>query len=248
MKAIFLNGKKAIFSCCFLLIFVFISVFSVNFLPYINDYYVNKTNANAEKIRPKILIDPGHGGVDGGAVSPIDKTVEKGLNLQIANRCRDLFLIMGYDVTMTRTEDISIHDDSAKTIRQKKVSDLKNRLNMLESGDFELLLSVHMNIFSKGQYHGTQVFFGGKNEQSAKYAKSIQNAVQKHLQTDNDRVEKQSSRSIYILYNATKPAVMAECGFLSNYEELCKLKSDDYQKRLSLCLVGGIIENKYSDN
>ena len=104
---------------------------------------------------PQILIDAGHGGVDGGAVSPVDGTVEKELNLEIAAKTRDIMRLMGFRVKMTRESDISIHDEDADTIRRKKVSDIKNRLKMLDEGECEFLISIHMNIFSQQKYSGT---------------------------------------------------------------------------------------------
>lgn len=220
-------------------------ILSVNGFSGAKRLYFRCVGASPAYVPPKILVDAGHGGVDGGAVSPIDKTVEKELNLAVAARLCDLLKIMGYDVVMTRTEDISIHGAEANTIRQKKVSDLKNRLKLLDEGDCELLISVHMNIFSESRYSGTQVFYGGGNERSLPLAEELQKSVKSLVQPDNERVVKRSGKSIYILYNAKKPAVMAECGFLSNYEELTRLKSPPYQQKLAAALMSGLNEYQY---
>ena len=196
---------------------------------------------------PQILIDAGHGGVDGGAVSPVDGTVEKELNLEIAAKTRDIMRLMGFRVKMTRESDISIHDEGADTIRRKKVSDIKNRLKMLDEGECEFLISIHMNIFGQQKYSGTQVFFGGNNAQSETLAESVQSNVKALLQPNNERTVKKSTKSIYLLYNAKKPAIMAECGFLSNAAELQKLKSADYQQKLAAAIVKGAADYKYSE-
>lgn len=222
--------------------------FSVNFAQFFgNNSAISVDGDGGTAAMPVILVDAGHGGVDGGAVSPIDGTVEKGLNLEIALKTRDLLRIMGFRVQMTREDDRSIHNDDADTIRRKKVSDLKNRLAMLENGECEFLISIHMNIFSQQKYSGTQVFYGGGNEQSQALAEAVQRNVKQFLQPDNERVVKKSTKSIYLLYNAKKPAIMAECGFLSNNDELQKLKSAEYKQQLAAAIVKGAADFKYSE-
>ncbi|MDR1630551.1 MAG: N-acetylmuramoyl-L-alanine amidase [Oscillospiraceae bacterium] len=190
---------------------------------------------------PVFVIDAGHGGEDGGAVSTDGKTIEKDINLQIALKVRDLLAAYGLKTVMTRTDDRSIHDDTAKTVRQKKVSDIHNRLDLLEGYDNAVLVSIHQNKFSESQSKGTQVFFSPNNPQSQILADEIQGAVRNLLQNDNSRLTKKSGSSIYILYNATKPAVMVECGFLSNPADTKSLKQEDYQRRLAFSIVAGIL-------
>lgn len=213
----------------------------------LEQHYVNSLGNDIQQKKPIILVDAGHGGVDGGAIAPSDMTVEKNLNLSIALKVRDLFLMMGYGVIMTRETDISIHDDSASTIRQKKVSDLKNRLKMLDFGEAEMLVSIHMNIFSQSKYSGTQVFYGAKNDESRLLAEAVQNSIKTHIQPQNDRVIKPSTKSIYLLYNANKPAIMTECGFLSNIDELNKLKNNTYQQTMAFGIVCGVNDYKFKN-
>lgn len=194
-----------------------------------------------EDSTPLFIIDPGHGGEDGGAVASDKVTVEKDLNLEIAHRVRDLLACYGYETQMTRTDDRSIHDEGANTVRKRKVSDLHNRLKILESQDRAVLISIHQNKFTNGRNSGAQVFFSGNNPDSEILAGEIQSAVCNLLQNENTRQIKQSTSSIYILFNATKPAVMVECGFLSNAEETLKLKDEEYQRKLAFSIVAGII-------
>lgn len=221
--------------------------FTVNFAQLFGNNASVSVVGGAALAMPTVLIDAGHGGVDGGAVSPVDGTVEKELNLDVAAKTRDFMRLMGFRVQMTRESDISIHDEGASTIRQKKVSDIKNRLKMLNEGDAEFLISIHMNIFGIKKYSGTQVFYGGGNAQSQTLAESVQSNVKTLLQPDNARVVKESTKSIYLLYNAKKPAVMVECGFLSNAEELQKLKSADYRQQLAAAIVKGAADYKFSE-
>lgn len=188
-----------------------------------------------------VIIDAGHGGIDGGT-SAADGTVEKGINLQIALKLNEILNSMGVKTIMTRTEDISIHDLSAQTIRQQKVSDIKNRLKIINETDNSVFVSIHQNHYSKSQYSGTQVFYSKNDPDSQKLADSIRLSVVSYLQPENSREIKQSGTDIYLLYHAQKPAVMVECGFLSNYEETQKLKNEKYQRELAFSVALGIID------
>lgn len=235
-------AKKLMFGVLAMALCAVMIVLSVNLTQKIGDIA-----ASGEGLikPPTVLVDAGHGGVDGGAVSPIDGTVEKSLNLQIACKLRDMLRMFGVQVKMTRESDISVHDDDAQTIRRKKVTDLKNRLNMLNNGCCDTLISVHMNIFSQGKYHGTQVFYGGLNPQSEVLAKSVQENIKSLIQQDNSRVQKKSGKNIYLLYNARKPAIMAECGFLSNSDDLSLLKTHEYQMKIAGAISCGFIAYKF---
>ena len=118
---------------------------------------------------------------------------------------------------------------------------------MLDEGECEFLVSIHMNIFVQQKYNGTQVFYGGNNAQSQALAESVQSNVKALIQPNNERVVKKSTKSIYLLYNAKKPAIMVECGFLSNAAELQKLKSADYQQQLAAVIAKGAAGFRFSD-
>lgn len=187
-----------------------------------------------------VIIDAGHGGIDGGAVG-IDGTVEKDINLSVALKLDELLRASGINTRMTRTEDISIHDESAKTVRQKKVSDIHNRFGIMEETENSIFVSIHQNHFDKPKYHGTQVFYSGNNPDSLELANCVQSAVVRTIQPENSRVVKKSGTEIYLLYHAMRPAIMVECGFLSNPEEVGLLKTSEYQSKLALAIYDGIL-------
>ncbi len=202
-----------------------------------SDSFVKSSNSNM----PVIIIDAGHGGADGGAVAD-DNTQEQYINLDIALKMNDILTELGYETIMTRTDDNSIHDPDAQTIREKKVSDLHNRLKIIQSNPDSIFVSVHQNHFSESKYSGTQVFYSGNNPKSENLAQMIQQNVKELLQPENKRVIKESGDSIFLLYNSEVPSVLVECGFLSNLEETEKLKNEEYRLQMAEAVCKGIIE------
>lgn len=188
-----------------------------------------------------VIIDAGHGGVDGGTSSD-DGILEKELNLQIALKVNEFLKSMGINTVMTRTKDVSIHDNSATTIREKKVSDIRNRLKIINETKNSVFVSIHQNHFSQEKYHGTQIFYSKNNPESSSLADAVRQSVISVLQPDNSREIKQSGSEIYLLYHAESPSVMIECGFLSNKEETEKLKDDEYQNKLAFLISLGIMD------
>lgn len=191
------------------------------------------------KAGPCLLIDPGHGGEDGGAVAA-DGTQEKNINLSIALPLRDMLKIMGYEVRMTRSEDISIHDPDCQTVREKKVGDLKNRLALYEQAS--LVVGIHQNKFEIPKYYGTQVFYSANNPESKLLATEIRQSVLTLLQPENKRELKKADSNIYLLDKTKVPAVLVECGFLSNPAELEKLKDPEYRSQMAFAIAGGILQ------
>ena len=185
-----------------------------------------------------MIIDAGHGGMDGGAIG-IDGQIEKEINLSIALKLDTMLQAYGFQTILTRNSDVSIHSADAKTVRQQKTSDLKNRLKLLEDTESGILISIHQNQYSKSSAHGTQVFYGRNCAQSKELAEMLQKTITGYLQPDNTREIKQATKDIYILYQATKPAVMVECGFLSNREEAARLTDEEYQDQIafSICMA-----------
>lgn len=200
------------------------------------------SNSSAVKEKQLIILDPGHGGEDGGATG-IDGTLEKDLNLQVSLKLRDILTVMGYEVIMTRESDISIHDEEADTTRERKHTDLINRAGMIEKNPDCLYIGIHMNKFPDGKYSGTQVFYSDNNKQSESLADSIQKSVVIKTQPKNTRAIKKATDDIYILKTAQAPAVMVECGFVSNEAELANLKNSDYQSTLAFAIAAGIMAN-----
>ncbi len=184
-----------------------------------------------------VVIDAGHGGEDGGAVSA-DGVRESTLNLQIALRLNDLFHLLGQETAMVRTEDVSIHSDDNATIAAKKVSDLKNRVKFVENITNPLLVSIHQNMFEQTKYYGTQVFYA-PTPGSQELAETLQTMVAESLDTTNHRAAKQAN-AVYLMEHIGCTGILVECGFLSNPTECAKLCTDGYQKQLSLAIAGGV--------
>lgn len=198
-------------------------------------------NADISEKLPTVIVDAGHGGEDGGCVA-LDGTLEKDINLKISNKIASILENFGFDVIKIRDDDKSIYDDTAKTISQKKVSDLHNRVDIFNSDDNNVVLSIHQNKFDDSKYHGTQVFYSNNNESSKELADCIKNSITNLIQKDNDRECKKADSSIFILDKTSVPAVIVECGFLSNGEEREKLKTEKYQDEIAYSICLGFLE------
>ena len=192
-------------------------------------------------VLPCIIIDAGHGGEDGGAQTA-DGVLEKEINLDIAKRLETLFSALGFETKMTRTDDALSYDASCKTIREKKVSDIRARFSMMEQTPNAVFLSIHQNHYSEPKYAGAQVFYSANTAESPLLAEAIQRSIVRTLQPENERVIKPCGDEVYLLYHAKKTAVMVECGFLSNPQEASKLEDENYQTALSLCIVQGVLD------
>ena len=191
----------------------------------------------------RIVIDPGHGGEDAGAIAS-DGTLEKDLNLEIANLIKVILELNGCNVTMTRQEDTLLYDkygDLNDYTGHKKVYDLKNRLKIASEYENSIYVGIHMNKFPIEKYSGLQVYYSSNNDLSYDIANEVKDAVTKSLQPHNTRPLKRADNSIYILDKATIPAVLIECGFMSNEMELSLLKDKEYQKSLALCLFSSLV-------
>lgn len=199
-----------------------------------------ETVSNSKEYLPIIILDAGHGGEDGGASSD-DGILEKDINLKIALKLRDMLNLSGFDVKMTRDKDISIYDQSAKSVREQKVSDLKNRLAMVNENTNNILLSIHQNKFTQSKYFGTQIFYSENNPKSFEIADKIKTSVVKLTQPDNTR-ETKPGKDIFLLSQTQNPAVIVECGFLSNPDEAAKLNSNDYQQQLAFAIYCGFLQ------
>lgn len=189
-----------------------------------------------------IVIDPGHGGVDGGAISVTGKP-ESSFNLEISLRLNDLLHLLGYQTKMIRKEDISVYT-SGNTIAQKKVSDLKERLRIIEDTAHPILLSIHQNIFSQERYRGAQVFYADTTG-SADLAKELQNLFIQTLNKGSNRTCRRS-KGVYIMEHIRCPGVLIECGFLSNIQEEALLRTSEYQKKLC-CIIASSLSRFLSN-
>lgn len=189
----------------------------------------------------KIVIDPGHGGVDGGAVG-YSGSIEKDLNLDISLKLRDLLTACGFEVVMTREDDRSIHDDSALSIREKKHSDLYNRLAIYNDDPMVLVVSVHLNQYGDSSVSGTQIYYSPNQPASKELAQSIQSAFVVQLQPENRRGIKPAENDLFLLFHAEVPAVLCECGFVSNPEEEAKLLDEEYRSKIAFSILTGIMD------
>jgi len=191
--------------------------------------------------RPVVIIDAGHGGEDGGAVGK-NGVFEKELNLLIASDLRDMLRANGINVIMTREEDVMLYDKNADYKGRKKMLDLAARLKIAESYEDCIFVSIHMNSFPQEKYSGLQVYYSGNSPNSLTLADKIQLSVREHLQKDNSRKTKKASGNIFLLDRIQSPAVLIECGFLSNPEECCMLCSEEYRRKLTMSIFCGINE------
>ena len=183
-----------------------------------------------------IIIDAGHGGVDGGATS-CTGVPESQLNLQIALRLNDLLHLLGYRTNMIRTEDISVYT-SGDTIAAKKISDLKERVRIIDETEKAILISIHQNYFTDSRYSGAQVFYPG-TQGSEIFAKDMQNKFVTSLNPGSNRQAKRIS-GVYLMEHIQCTAVLVECGFLSNPEEEEKLRCAQYQKKLCCVIAASV--------
>jgi N-acetylmuramoyl-L-alanine amidase len=182
-----------------------------------------------------LVLDAGHGGEDGGAVS-ITGVPESRINLSIVLSLRDVLGLYGVDPILLREEDISLHTGDANTLREKKRSDLKNRTAAIEAVEGGTLLSIHQNTYPGSRYHGTHVFYAPTDGSQA-LADHVQNSIKTALQPDNERAVKQIPDTVYIMNHITCPAILIECGFLTNPAEEAMLRDPDYQRKLSAVIA-----------
>ena len=188
-----------------------------------------------------IILDAGHGGEDGGA-SSASGALEKEINLAITMSLRDLLVASGVRVILTRSDDTLLYDKTADYHGRKKALDLAARRKIAEETPNAIFISIHMNSFPQAQYHGLQVWYSKNNPASLFLAESIQ-LTSKQLQPENNRRVKAATSSIYLLHHLTCPAVLVECGFLSNPEEAALLTTDEYQEKLAFLLFLAISDS-----
>lgn len=186
--------------------------------------------------RTCIVVDAGHGGIDGGATS-CSGVLESQLNLEIALRLNDLIRFLGYDTRMIRTTDTSIYTEG-NTIASQKVSDLKERVKIVNETENPILVSIHQNTFPDGRYSGAQVFYANDPE-SQKLAKQLQAAFASTINPGSRRQCKPSD-GIYLMQSICFPGVLIECGFISNPSEEANLRSETYQKQIACVIAASL--------
>lgn len=205
------------------------------------------TSAVAQRLPLKrshtIVIDAGHGGEDGGAASSAGRP-ESAYNLEIALKVRDLFQLLGHRTKMIRIRDESVYA-TGSTIAEKKASDLKERVRMVNATDNAVLVSIHQNMFSDSRYHGAQVFYGPEGESKA-LAEKLQTSFCQTINPGSNRKIKKAD-GIYLMQHIQCTGVLVECGFLSNPEEEALLRTKEYQQKLS-CVITGTLSQFLTDS
>ncbi|MBQ8850493.1 MAG: N-acetylmuramoyl-L-alanine amidase [Clostridia bacterium] len=192
-------------------------------------------------VLPVVVIDAGHGGEDGGTVGQ-NGAYEKDINLSIALMLSDMLRANGIETVLTRSDDILLYDKNSNYHGQKKIQDLATRRKIAESYENAVFVSIHMNSFPEEKYSGLQVYYS-KNDESSKFlAESIQSLTKEKLLPDNTRKCKAADSNIYLLDRLSCPAILVECGFLSNPQECARLSDSTYQKQLALCLCKALTE------
>lgn len=219
----------SLYFCLFCLVLVVSILFSMGFSKGITVFSEN----SPPKISQVFVIDAGHGGVDGGATSVLG-SLESHINLSISKKLNDVMHLLGLHTVMIRTEDISVYTEG-ETIAQKKISDLKQRVRIIEDTPDAILISIHQNFYGDNRYAGAQTFYG-TNPQSKELADLLQKSFR--LNTNSSRTIKQAN-GIYIMQQVTRPSVLIECGFISNYQEATLLQDSTYQTKLA-CIIATV--------
>ena len=189
---------------------------------------------------PTLVIDAGHGGFDGGAIGS-DGTAEQDINLSIARRVQALAGFFGVRTAMTRADENALDYDIGRPIRENKVADIRARERIVCAADSPVFVSIHLNKFSDPQYHGAQVFYSPNHADSKTLAEALQACLAAGCDPANTRQAKQADRAIYLMDRLTCPAVIVECGFLSNPAEERLLNRTEYHKKLAACIVTGYL-------
>ena len=187
-----------------------------------------------------VIVDPGHGGVDGGA-STADGVLERDLNLEVAQRVRDLLCLIGQRAVLTRTTEEDLHTEG-DTIRERKVSDTRNRVALVNGTENGLLLSIHQNSLPSSPATRGAFVFWNRVAGAEDLAKALQDALNGSVNQGNEKEARQIPDSVYLMNHVTAPGVLVECGFLSNPAEAAALQDPAYQTRLAVAITAGVLE------
>ena len=226
------NLKTAIRVMTALLVMV-----AVYFVLYGRSEQASSGKVEQEKKKPCVVIDAGHGGADPGKVG-INGALEKDINLEIAKKLKIFLEQEDIEVILTRDSDMGLYDENASN---KKVQDMKRRVEIIETNEPVMTVSIHQNSYHEEYVHGAQTFYYANSEQSKLLAEKIQQLLLDEIDGENTRVAK-SNDSYYLLKKTSSPIVIVECGFLSNSEEAQKLSSDHYQEKLAWAIHLGILQ------
>ncbi len=234
------SSKAKVFKFLLPLVCSFFLIITYLLSTFAADALKEKKEVEITPLSPTVIIDAGHGGFDGGAI--VGDIFEKDINLAIANALSDMLKLSGIKVINTRTDDTSTESDASLSIANRKKSDLRNRLYLANSHPEAILISIHQNKFSSPSAKGAQVFYGNKSDKSPLIAESIRKNIVSLTQSENKRALKKATKDVFLLYNSEIPAVIVECGFMSNESELIKLLDKDYQNKIAFAIFCGILE------
>lgn len=230
-----INKKRLIFISSIIVISIFFSAFLEN-----SNYLVEPVSSTP-LANHVIILDAGHGKPDGGAVSSDGNIIESEINLNIVLKLQNLLEAANCKVLLTRSDENGIYETTAKTIREKKVSDMKNRVQIANTSKADLFISIHMNKLPQEQYYGWQTFYKNNDNSSKLAAQNVQSSLNKYIKTENTRQIKSIS-GIYLTKNVEIPIIIVECGFLSNKDEAKLLTTDNYQNQLAWGIYIGIMD------
>ena len=234
-------NKKSAFSAGATISTIALALALIVSILYHGDVYGDYVSTNGVgEVGRVIVIDAGHGGEDPGAIG-VNGALEKDLNLAIAMLVGEQLSLRGYTVVYTRTDDRLLYSEDENIKGMKKHYDLKNRCDAANEYPESIFISIHMNSFGAQKYSGLQVYFKDGSDESRLLAESVRSRVVSDVQPENKRAVK-GGDSFYVLKNTLSPAILVECGFLTNPEECKNLSEKEYQKKLSFSIVCGIIE------
>lgn len=232
MKVLYIKTKYLILIIVSIILILLVSILRLKKPESKQVFYLPITN----KI---IAIDPGHGGPDPGKVSK-NGLMEDELNLEIALNLKRLIEQSGGIVIMTRETEEGLHSPLAKTLREMKREDLHKRKEIVDKNESHIFVSIHLNSFTKTNYHGAQAFYKKDSKESEKLALIIQDGLRNILDPDNNR-EPQDRDDIFLLNEIDIPSVLIECGFLSNEREAELLADELYQEKVAWSIYIGIM-------
>lgn len=210
---------------------------AVYFVLYGRSEQASSGKVGQEKKKPCVVIDAGHGGADPGKVG-INGALEKDINLEIVKKLKVFLEQADIEVILTRDSDMGLYDENASN---KKVQDMKRRVEIIETSEPVMTVSIHQNSYHEEYVHGAQVFYYGASEESKALAERIQQVLAAEIDPDNARQAK-ANESYYLLKKTSSPIVIVECGFLSNYEEAQKLSSELYQEKTAWAIHLAILQ------
>ncbi len=236
-KSTFLKHSRLLFAVIFIAVF-----FSfVNYMYFLSDIDIQTLSNTDRPLNFAVVIDPGHGGEDGGAVG-VNGSVEKDINISISQKLyRFINVFTDVKCFMTRYTDKLLYKSGQEN--RKKFYDLKNRVEIINSYENPVVISIHQNKFPVSKYKGLQVYYSPNNKMSAIFAKNIQEKSKVYLSPENTREIKKAGNNIYLMKNLNCPAILIECGFLSNPHEEKLLLDKDYQRKIAFVVFSSFFES-----